>query len=75
MMTSPVAGIDPHQDTYTIGIVDPNGVELAHQTFPTSAAGYLDGIELLSSHAVEQVGIEDSASWGAHAAIALSRLM
>lgn len=72
MMTSPVAGIDPHQDTYTIGIVDPNGVELAHQTFPTSAAGYLDGIELLSSHAVEQVGIEGSASWGAHAAIALT---
>lgn len=72
MMTSPVAGIDPHQDTYTIGIVDPNGVELTHQTFPTSAAGYLDGIELLSSHAVEQVGIEGSASWGAHAAIALT---
>lgn len=35
MMTSPVAGIDPHQDTYTIGIVDPNGVELTHQTFPS----------------------------------------
>ncbi len=25
-MTAPVAGIDPHQDTYTIGVVDPNGV-------------------------------------------------
>lgn len=71
MMTSPVAGIDPHQDSYTIGIVDPNGVELTHQSFPTSAAGYLDGIELMSSHGVEQVGIEGSAGWGAHAAIAL----
>ncbi len=70
MMTSPVAGIDPHQDSYTIGIVNPNGVELAHETFPTSASGYLDGIELLTTHGVEQVGIEGSAGWGAHAAIA-----
>ena len=71
MMTSPVAGIDPHQDTYTIGIVDPNGVELTHESFPTSASGYLAGIELLTAHGVEQVGIEGSAGWGAHAAIAL----
>jgi len=34
MMTSPVAGIDPHQDSYTIGIVDPNGVELTHESRP-----------------------------------------
>jgi transposase len=72
MMTSPVAGIDPHQDSYTIGIVDPNGVELTHQTFPTSAAGYVDGIELLTAHGVQVVGIEGSAGWGAHVAIALS---
>ncbi len=71
MMTSPVAGIDPHQDSYTVGIVDANGVELTHGTFPTSAAGYLDGIELLTAHRVDQVGIEGSAGWGAHAAIAL----
>ena len=70
MMTSPVAGIDPHQDSYTIGIVDPNGVELAHESFPASAAGYLAGIELAARHGVEQVGIEGSAGWGAHAAIA-----
>ena len=71
MMTSPLAGIDPHQDTITVGIVDPNGVELTHDTFPTSAAGYVDAIELLTGRGVEQVGIEGSASWGAHAAIAL----
>ena len=34
MMTSPVGGIDPHQDTYTVGIVDTNGVELTHASFP-----------------------------------------
>jgi hypothetical protein len=71
MMTSPVAGIDPHQDTITVGIVDANGVELTHATFPASAAGYLEAIELLSAHGVEQVGIEGSAGWGAHAAVAL----
>jgi transposase len=70
MMTAAVAGIDPHQDSYTVGLVDPNGVELTHETFPTTAAGYLDGIELLRVHGVDQVGIEGSAGWGAHAAIA-----
>jgi transposase len=71
MMTAPVGGIDPHQDSYTVGIIDTNGVELTHQTFPTTAAGYLDGIELLRVQGVAQVGIEGSAGWGAHAAIAL----
>jgi transposase len=70
MMTAPIGGVDPHQDTYTIGIVDANGVELAHESFHTSAAGYVDGIELLTAYGVEQVGIEGSAGWGAHAAIA-----
>lgn len=70
MMTSPVSGVDPHQDSYTLGIIDPNGVEITHRTFPTTMAGYLDGIELLTEHGVELVGIEGSAGWGAHAAIA-----
>ncbi len=70
MMTSPIAGIDPHQDTYTIGVVDTNGVELAHAVFGASAAGYLAGVEMLTAHGVELVGIEGSAGWGAHAAIA-----
>lgn len=72
MMTSPVAGIDPHQDTFTVGIVDTNGVELTHTTLPTSATGYAEAIDLLGEHGVETVGIEGSASWGAHAAIALT---
>ena len=71
MMTSPVAGIDPHQDTFTVGVVTANGVELTHATFPNSAAGYVDAIELLTAHGVTQVGVEGSASWGAHVAIAL----
>ena len=71
MMTSPVAGIDPHQDSFTVGIVTANGVELTHATFANSAAGFVEAIELLTAHRVEQVGVEGSASWGSHVAIAL----
>jgi hypothetical protein len=71
MMPSAVAGIDPHQDSITVGVVDSNGVEIAHSTMPTTSAGYLELIDMLTAHGVEQVGIEGSASWGAHTAIAL----
>jgi len=64
MMSSPIAGIDPHQATFTVAIVDPNGVEITHDTFDNSSAGYLTAVELLSSHGVERVGVEGSASWG-----------
>ena len=70
-MTSPVAGIDPHQATFTLGIVDRNGVGIISDTFENSASGYLAAIELLTAHGVEQIGIEGSASWGKHIAIAL----
>ena len=71
-MTSPVGGIDPHQDTFTVGIVDPLGVEITHETFANTAAGYLDTIDLLDAHGVGRVGVEGSAKWGAHVAIALA---
>jgi len=70
-MTPPVAGIDPHQDGFTVGIVDANGVELAVGSFPNTAAGYVAAIDLLAAHGVVRVGVEGSASWGAHVAIAL----
>jgi transposase len=71
-MTSPVAGIDPHQTSITVGMVDGNGTALDHRSFTATAAGYLEAIEFLNAHSVQQVGIEGSASWGAHAAIALT---
>lgn len=70
-MSSPVAGIDPHQAQFTVGIIDPNGVELHHESFDNIAAGYVAAIEVLGTHRVEQVGVEGSASWGSHVAIAL----
>lgn len=41
MMSSPVAGIDPHQATFTVAVVDANGVEITLDTFDNSSAGYL----------------------------------
>ena len=71
MMSSPVAGIDPHQSNFTVAVVDANGVEITHASFANGGVGYLEAIELLSSHGVGQVGVEGSASWGSHVAIAL----
>jgi transposase len=70
-MSGTVAGIDPHQDTFTVGIIDHNGIELATETFANRAAGYLEATDLLTTHRVEQVGVEGTASWGQHVAIAL----
>jgi len=70
-MTGPTPGIDPHQHQFTVGIVDPNGVEITHETFPNSAEGFTSAIDLLTTHRVGMVGVEGSASWGAHVAIAL----
>ena len=71
-MTSPVGGIDSHQDTFTVGIVDAHGVEITHETFHNTAASYLDATGLLDAHGVRQVGVEGSAKWGAHVAVALA---
>src|SRR5215213_9631793 len=70
-MMSPVAGIDPHRSSFTVGVVDINGVELAHASYDNTGSGYVAAIELLSSHDVRQVGVEGSASWGSHVAIAV----
>lgn len=70
-MPAPVAGIDPHQHSFTVGIVNPNGAELVVHSFANSADGYLEAIELLDEYRVEQVGIEGSGGWGAHISIAI----
>ncbi|MDE0116595.1 MAG: transposase [bacterium] len=71
-MSPLVGGIDPHQDTFTVGIVDERGVETCHEAFSNTVAGYGATIDLLAAHGVERVGVEGSAKWGAHVAIALS---
>ena len=70
-MAANTGGIDPHQDTFTVGVVDEHGVEIAVVSFGNSGAGYSDAIELLSRHGVTTVGVEGSGLWGRHVAIAL----
>ena len=55
-----------------MGIFDANGVELSHETCGNAAAGCGAAIGLLDAHGVEQAGVEGSAKWGAHVAIALA---
>lgn len=71
-MPSPVGGIDPHQDSFTVGVVDQHGVAIVSESFPNTGSGYSEAIELLTTHCVNLVGVEGSAGWGAHVAIALS---
>ena len=72
MMAPPVAGIDPHGDGFTVGVIDANGVELEHASFDNRAAGFADAVCMLSAHGVGMVGVECSASWGSHVAIAVA---
>ena len=41
------------------------------EAVPNSSAGYCDALDLIRGHDIKQVGIEGSASWGAHVAIAV----
>lgn len=65
-------GDRPHQDSITLGVVDEHGVEITWETFPNSAAGFFAVVDLLTTNRVNQVGIEGSAGWGAHVALALT---
>ena len=69
---SPHRRVDPHQDQFNVGIVDPNGVPIEHRSFPDTGKGYIDAIEMLTTHRVELVGVEGSAGWGRHVSIALA---
>lgn len=71
-MSLNIGGIDPHQATFTVGIVDQTGVEICNETFDNTAVGYIEATELLVTHRVDKVGVEGSASWGSHVAIALA---
>ncbi len=48
------------------------GGVLTHETFDNTAGDFVAAIDFLDSHGVGQVGVEGSAKWGAHIAIALA---
>ncbi len=70
-MTSPAGGIDPHQVSFTVGIVDHHGIEISHQSFDNTGAGYAKAIDMLTTHGVHSAGVEGSGKQGAHVAIAV----
>ena len=70
-MAATTGGIDPHRDTFTVGVVDEHGVEIAVASFGNCGLGYGDAIDLLTRHGVSRVGVEGSGLWGRHVAIAL----
>lgn len=70
-MTAHLAGIDPHQNNFTMGIIDEHGIEICIETFDNNATGFVEAIDLLNAHGIELVGVEGSAKWGAHVSIAI----
>ena len=70
-MTANTAGIDAHQNTITVAVIDPTGQQVAVESFDNKIDGYCQAAELLSTHSVHLVGVECSGSWGAHVAVAL----
>jgi len=70
-MSENVAGIDPHQRSFTVGIIDRNGVAVTHDSFDNTGEGYTKAIDMLAGHDVGLVGVEGSAKLGAHVSIAL----
>lgn len=69
-MADNIAGIDPHRDSFTIGVIDANGVEIDHATYQMTGAAIAASLEWLTTHGVGRVGIEGTASWGVHVAVA-----
>lgn len=71
-MTANLGGIDPHQASFTAAVIDHYGAEVARHVFDNTASGYLEAIDWFGTHDANLVGIEGSAKWGAHVAIALT---
>jgi transposase len=59
-------GVDTHLDVHVAAALDRIGGLLGVESFPTTAAGYADMVEWLSSFGVlDRVGIEGTGSYGA----------
>ncbi len=59
-------GVDTHKDVHVATVIDEIGRLLGVESFPTTAAGYRDLLEWMSSFGlVDQVGVEGTGSWGA----------
>ncbi len=64
MQTLPVMGVDPHLDSVTGAVVDPNGGQLAVLTVANAENGWSELVELCIRHGVVTVGVEGASGYG-----------
>jgi transposase len=61
-----LGGVDTHEDTIHVAVIDDRGHELGDRAFPTTPTGYRRALAFLASHGkVLAVGVEGSSSYGA----------
>jgi len=65
-------GVDTHKDTHQVAVVDADGVVLAERGFAVGTGGYRQVVTWLSGWAVTRVGIEQTGTYGAGLARALT---
>jgi len=59
-------GVDTHQQTHHVGVIDQNQTRVANQEFPATEAGYRDLVQYVTSlGTVVAFGVESTGSYGA----------
>lgn len=60
------AGVDTHQQTHHVGVLDTNGAELGHAEFPVNRHGYKALLDYLNGFGlIAAIGVESTGSYGA----------
>lgn len=60
----PVAGCDPHLDTFDLVAVDGLDRELTAQHHPNTPTGWADAVAVCNRFAITQIGIENASGYG-----------
>lgn len=61
-----VGGVDTHADTIHVAVLTAVGKIIGDAEFPTTAAGYAQAVEFVTSHGeVVRLGVEGAACYGA----------
>lgn len=61
-----IAGVDTHQQTHHVALIDAEQRRIGDREFPASAAGYGDLLDWITGHGpVQAMGVESTGSYGA----------
>lgn len=61
-----IAGVDTHQQTHHVAVIDQHHQRIDDREFPVSEAGYVDLLDWVTRHGlVQAVGVESTGSYGA----------